>query len=85
MSENKKVFILFTVLTMVLVLVFVFIGIKGDERQKRQESALESIVCLSSCNSYSAGCRDACGEDAACQERCHMKWRTCTNGCGLRP
>lgn len=73
---------LFVLMIIGAVILTIWLGFNCSREEQRYEKATAEIVCLNRCSNYNNGCRDACGEDAACQERCDMRFRTCINGCG---
>lgn len=80
----KKVF-LFILFLLVVGALLIYSGFRDLEKIERQQTALSALVCsdlcFNRCNSYNNGCHDACGEDAACQERCRVKDQICINHC----
>lgn len=81
MSDNVKSALLLFLIFLPVMIFFVWLSVKHQGDWERQEKALTAVVCLSRCGSYNNGCREACAEDAACQERCRTQFRTCINGC----
>ncbi len=82
MSKLGKLVLFYTLLVVLVGFIAVLYGRCRMEELERHEKALLTLVCLEKCSSYNNGCRDACGEDAACQERCRARHRTCINKCG---
>lgn len=81
MSDRVKGVLALLLVSLAVIIFSIWWGVKQQRDRERQEKVLTAVVCLSRCGSYNDGCCEACGEDAACQERCDMRFRTCINGC----
>lgn len=81
MSGNIKSALFFFLFILAVGVTAYYAGRKGEERRERQDEALAAMICLNRCSAYYDGCNDACGENAACQEKCSAKDRACVNEC----
>lgn len=79
--SDRGMSVLFVFMMIGAVILTIWLGSNRSREDQRYEKALAEIVCLNRCSNYNNGCRDACGEDTACQERCLAKNRNCVNGC----